>query len=166
MKFYKDGFKSMTKDGLAERSGYRFDYKLGDGTMTQLGVYKSDGSWVVIDLDCGMRVCDGATRKEAVGNAEGIRDKYTEMRGSEKYAKEVAAFDALMNPAAEVSLESMRKWCEGKGLKAKQVHPGSKDKIWVLGPSKPYRPELKEMGFRWGTSKKFGKGWYCEPTTA
>lgn len=66
--------------------------------------------------------------------------------------------------AAVVSLESMQKWCEGKGLKAKQTN--EKASIWVLGPSTPYKKELEDMGARWGTSKKYGKGWYIAPSAA
>lgn len=66
--------------------------------------------------------------------------------------------------AATVSLEQMQAWCEGKGLKAKQTNEASS--IWVLGPSKPYKDELIEMGARWGTSKKYGKGWYINPSAA
>ena len=62
----------------------------------------------------------------------------------------------------EVSLETMQAWCEGKGLKAKQMNERSS--IWVLGPSLPYKDELETMGARWGTSKKFGKGWYISPS--
>ena len=64
--------------------------------------------------------------------------------------------------ATAVSLETMQEWCEGKGLKAKQINESAN--IWVLGPSKPYHDELEKMGARWGTSKKFGKGWYIKPT--
>jgi hypothetical protein len=32
--------------------------------------------------------------------------------------------------------------------------------MWVHGESRPYKKELEDMGFRWGTSKKWGKGWY------
>lgn len=66
--------------------------------------------------------------------------------------------------AAAVSLEQMQAWCEGKGLKAKQTNEASS--IWVLGPSKPYKDELIEMGARWGVSKKYGKGWYINPSAA
>lgn len=66
--------------------------------------------------------------------------------------------------AAVVSLETMQKWCEGKGLKAKQTNETAS--IWVLGPSKEYKDELIEMGARWGTSKKYGKGWYIAPSAA
>ena len=208
MKFYNHTFKSMTASGIEKRNGYKFDYMLADGTMVQLGVYKTDGKkpvWNVIDLACGLSICSGATRGEAVDKAESLRAKYTEVMGTPKYRADVAKFEAAANPrrdsagirtetarigaapeqvrkpaeqqaagkekakadaATVISLETMSKWCEGKGLKAKQVHPGSGDNVWVLGPSKPYKPELLEMGFRWGTSKHFGKGWYREPTTA
>lgn len=57
--------------------------------------------------------------------------------------------------AAVVSLESMTKWCEGKGLIASQKREGAC--IWVEGDSKPYADELKEMGFRFAKKRK---SWY------
>jgi len=57
--------------------------------------------------------------------------------------------------AAEVSLESMRKWCEGKNAVATQKREGCP--IWIEGDTKPFQAELKEMGFRWAPKRK---GWY------
>ena len=57
----------------------------------------------------------------------------------------------------------MQKWCEGKGLTAKQKHPGTEDKIWILGESTAYHDELVAMGFRWAKRSKMGEGWYATP---
>lgn len=60
--------------------------------------------------------------------------------------------------AAEVSLATMQKWCEGKGLVASQKREGAC--IWVEGDSKPYKDELVEMGFRFAKKRK---SWYLNP---
>ena len=57
--------------------------------------------------------------------------------------------------AATVSLESLKAWCEGKGLIASQKREGCC--IWVEGESKPYADELKEMGLRFAKKRK---SWY------
>ncbi len=57
--------------------------------------------------------------------------------------------------AEAVSLETMKAWCEGKGLIATQKAEGCC--IWVEGESKPYAEELKEMGFRFAKKRK---SWY------
>ena len=56
---------------------------------------------------------------------------------------------------AEVSLNTMKAWCEGKGLIATQKREGAC--IWVEGDSKPYANELKELGFRFAKKRK---SWY------
>ena len=67
----------------------------------------------------------------------------------------------------EITLDTMREWCKGKGLTAEQVHPGSDDKIWILGDSKAFKDELLAMGFRWASkSKHFGRGWNRKPSNA
>lgn len=87
----------------------------------------------------------------------------------EQLRKELAELKAekveqVTTPVEVITLETMRKWCEGKGLEAKQIHPGSQDNIWILGPSKPYQEELTSMGFRWARRSKVGQGWYAKPT--
>ena len=58
--------------------------------------------------------------------------------------------------AAEVSLETMRKWCKSRpNTVATQVREDCP--IWVEGETKPYQAELKELGFRWAPRRK---GWY------
>jgi len=57
--------------------------------------------------------------------------------------------------AAAVSLETIRAWCEGKGLVASQKGEGCC--IWVEGESKPYADELKGMGFRFAKKRR---SWY------
>lgn len=77
---------------------------------------------------------------------------------AKKQEKKPEQTEKVAEVATEVSLATMQKWCEGKGLKAKQKREGCP--VWILGPSKPYKEELKSMGFTWGQSKDFGKGWY------
>jgi len=60
--------------------------------------------------------------------------------------------------AAAVSLETVRKWCEGKGLVASQKREGTC--IWVEGDSKAYKDELTEMGLRFSKKRK---SWYINP---
>ena len=86
MKFEKATFpicKSVSytdeKTGKRERDviavmaeGYKFDYCNSDAEIVKLGIYhaaKSDAIasdlWYVVDLDCGMAVAMGKTRKAA-----------------------------------------------------------------------------------------------------
>lgn len=65
---------------------------------------------------------------------------------------------AVVEAAGAVSLEAMRKWCEGKGLVASQKREGTC--IWVEGESRDYADELKEMGFRFAKKRK---SWYLNP---
>lgn len=58
--------------------------------------------------------------------------------------------------AAEVSLETMRKWCKKRpNTVATQVRDDCP--IWIEGETKTYQAELKELGFRWAPRRK---GWY------
>jgi flagellar biosynthesis GTPase FlhF len=66
--------------------------------------------------------------------------------------------EKVEDTAAEVTLDTMRKWCEGKNLVATQKRPGCC--IWVEGESKPYESELKELGFRWAGKSR--KAWYLK----
>ena len=112
-KFNKHTFKSMTADGLEERNGYTFGYELADGTAIVLGAYKTDGKkpyWWVIDLDCGKGICQGATRAEAVRKAEEMRKKYSDIRETPGYAKEVAKFNELLKASKpKVTVKMMPK---------------------------------------------------------
>ena len=177
MKFYKSEFMSMTANGIEKREGYKFDYLLGDGTMTQLGVYKTDDkNWRVVDLECGLSLCIEPTRTAAVAMAERLRDKYMEIRETPKYKQDVEKFMAAMQPSEEctetvdespienapaiqISLETMQEWCASRGnVIATQKREGCC--IWVEGETKPYKEELKELGFRWGKARK---AWYYTP---
>lgn len=60
--------------------------------------------------------------------------------------------------AAAVSLETIRKWCEGKGLIVSQKREGCC--IWVEGESTAYKDELAAMGLRFSKKRK---SWYINP---
>jgi len=81
-----------------------------------------------------------------------------------KTSKPKAPKPPEVEQATVISLDTMTKWCEGKPLRAHQKHPGSDDKVWVLGPSKPWKEELKAMGFKWARKSKVGEGWWAKPT--
>ena len=94
-KFTKSTFMAITNGKLEEHDGYTFEYTLEDGRAVQLGIRKTNDDkplWEVIDLNCGLRICKGATREEAVKTAEGMRKKYTEYMAAPDYAKQAAAF--------------------------------------------------------------------------
>lgn len=156
----------IIEDEAKEVEGYTFGCTLTDGTEITLGVYKRGAKWVVVDPTCGAEVCTGLSRKKVVARAtnKAHLKALTTIRGTEDYEKlknQYESIKAFMDTAAiaeAITLETMREWCEGKGLKAKQKREGSP--IWVFGQSKPYKDELKAMGFAWGTSKSYGKGWY------
>lgn len=95
---------------------------------------------------------------------EGLKRTLDAPKPPETKSEPKPTAEPAQDAAAEVSLATMQAWCEGKGLKAKQTN--EKASIWVLGPSLPYKKELEDMGARWGTSKKYGKGWYIAPSAA
>ena len=193
MKFTNRIFDTNTKDGIIERKGYAFDYETADGETVELCTYKDDNpkrtAWFVVDPDCGLSICKAETRAKAVEMAAEMRDKYTAMRNSDKYAAIVADFGGRTasakpkaserkaekpeapkaeEPKAEakaedvaiaMSLEFMQEWCKRGNMVATQKREGCC--IWVEGETKPFQDELSGLGFRWAPRRK---GWYIDPT--
>ena len=122
MNFYKHTFKSMTAEGLEERDGYKFDYLLADGTAVQLGIYKFGKHWMVIDLDCGMMICEDTTRSKAVAKAEEMRDKYTALLDTPKYKANVEKYRNLLEPKpVEIKVTKARIIPTEEGVKAEVI---------------------------------------------
>ena len=61
----------------------------------------------------------------------------------------------------KLSIENVREWVEGKNLRVEQAN--DRACVWVCGDSKEWKEEFEEAGFRWGKSKKYGKGWWKKP---
>ena len=156
----------IIEDEAKEVEGYAFKYTLTDGTEVTMGVYNDGSKWVVIDPTCGAVFCTGLSRRKAVERATNKthRKALADLRGTEEYAALVEKYESLktfvaaVEVAQDVTLETVREWCKDKGLEAKQKRDGCA--IWVIGKTKPYKEELKAMGFARGTSKRFGKGYY------
>lgn len=128
-KFTKSTFKAITNGKLEEHGGYTFEYTLEDGRAVQLGIRKIDDDkplWEVIDLNCGLRICKGATREEAVKTSEGMRKKYTEYMATPDYAKQAADF---------------AKTLESKKPKAAKKPRSIRTTTASLAPSEPAKPK-------------------------
>lgn len=63
----------------------------------------------------------------------------------------------LVDVAAEVSIETLREFAAGKNLAVTQKNERSL--IWVVGDTKAYKDELKEMGLRYSKKKE---GWWLK----
>ena len=93
------------------------------------------------------------TRARITPTPDGVKAEVVERR-TEKIEKPKPE-----DAAAVVSLEYMKAWCsEREDVIATQKREGCC--IWVEGVTKPYQAELKELGFRWGKSRK---AWYFDP---
>lgn len=156
----------IVEDEAKEVDGYTFEYTLTDGTEVTMGVYNNGKKWVVVDPTCGMEFCTGSSRKKAVARAMNkVHLKaLAKIRATEDYAllsekyESLKLFTATENVAESVTLDTVREWCEGKGLIAEQKRDGCA--IWVLGRANAYKDELKAMGFARGKSKSYGRGWF------
>lgn len=77
--------------------------------------------------------------------------------------------EPIATTATTITLETMRAWANDKdGVRIHAAGTGERqlaNPIWVCGDTRPYKDELSAMGFAFGTSKKFGKGWYRKPET-
>lgn len=74
---------------------------------------------------------------------------------------EVKAPKVEETAAVEITVEKIREMFEGEGIAVNQAREGAC--IWVNGNLKGRRKELKELGFKQGNSKKFGKGMWVKP---
>lgn len=73
MTFTKCKYAIRTSDGLQWRDGYTFEACFSTGLIHEMAVYKEKArdalhkdNWIVGDIDTGLAVCDGRTRKDAV----------------------------------------------------------------------------------------------------
>ena len=73
MSFEKCKFAIRTSDGLQWRNGYTFVACFSTGHLHKMAVYKEKArdalhkdNWIVGDIDTGLAVCDGRTRRDAV----------------------------------------------------------------------------------------------------
>lgn len=89
---------------------------------------------------------------------------------AERRAKEA---EAAAETTTVVTVETMREWAKDKGLRVEQAgrtpERRAMNPIWVLGvklEDKAYQEELKALGFKWGRSREFGKGWHHELANA
>lgn len=63
----------------------------------------------------------------------------------------------LVDVAAEVSIEALREFADGKNLAVTQKNERSL--IWVMGDTKAYKEQLKSMGLRYSRKKE---GWWLK----
>ena len=68
--------------------------------------------------------------------------------------------------AAETALSTLARWREEfAGWENVLVMQRNEHcLIWVVGDTKPRKDALKELGFRFGESRDYGKGWWIRPT--
>lgn len=63
----------------------------------------------------------------------------------------------LVDVAAEVSIETLREFADGKNLAVTQKNERSL--VWVRGDTEPHKEQLKEMGLRYSRKKE---GWWLK----
>ena len=61
----------------------------------------------------------------------------------------------------KLSISNVKEWATEKGLRVEQAN--DRACVWVCGNSKEWKDEFEAAGFRWGKSKKYGKGWWKKP---
>lgn len=131
----------------------------------------------------GARFADSVTKRVDVlvqADDSNTRGKSSKLKKAEKYGIEVideptfrAALEAKPKStpkpepkveetaAVEITVDFIRSKFEGEGIAVNQAREGAC--IWVNGNLKGRKDELKEMGFKYGKSRKFGKGWWVKP---
>lgn len=173
MKFKRESFYINVADGVEKRDGYVFSSTLErEGDCILFGVYKTEiGMWNVIDLSTGLAMATAATRKEAAEKMldEQMLSAYWEMLGMSAYIEKVVAFcektadaeaaaaveETAADNALDVTIETMRAWCAEHPNTCATLADGEGACIKIHGDTKPYKEELKELGFRWSRPKRF-----------
>ena len=90
-------------------------------------------------------------------------EKLREELAAAKAARGFVGHEGFELVAEAVSVDEMQerllKFAEGKeGLRVERAN--AKSAVWLCGDSRPWKDELDGKGLRFGTSSKFGKGWY------
>ena len=116
MTFSKCKFAIRTKDGLQWRDGYAFEACFSTGQLHEMAVYKEKAryalhkdNWIVSDIDTGLAVCDGRTRRDAVKKFHDVYFSKLERmvydnnsyRGMNTYEKMRADFAEMLEAAKE-----------------------------------------------------------------
>ena len=87
----------------------------------------------------------------------------SELAAMRREAREAEQVAEVATEAVVVTLASMKEkaWPD---VLVQQTRDGSC--IWVTGNVAEHAEELKELGFRKGRSKKYGRGWWLKPVEA
>lgn len=120
MTFTKCKYAIRTSDGLQWRDGYTFEACFSTGLIHEMCVYKEKArdalhrdNWIVGDIDTGLAVCDGRTRKDAVKKFQDVYCSKLErmvydnhsIDGMNTYEKMCADFAEMLEAAKEVPNE-------------------------------------------------------------
>lgn len=116
MTFTKCKYAIRTSDGLQWRDGYTFEACFSTGLIHEMAVYKEKtrdalhkDNWIVGDIDTGLAVCDGRTRKDAVKKFQDVYCSKLERmvydnnshNGMNTYEKMCAVFAEMLEAAKE-----------------------------------------------------------------
>lgn len=117
MTFEKCNFAIRTKDGLQWRDGYSFEACFSNGWLHEMAVYKEKArdalhkdNWIVSDINTGLAVCDGRTRRDAVRKFQDVYcsklermvyDDHSSIGGMNTYEKMCAVFAEMLEAAKE-----------------------------------------------------------------
>lgn len=110
MTFEKRKFAIRTSNGLQWRDGYAFEACFSNGWLHEMAVYKeSKDNWIVGDIETGLAVCDGRTRKDAVKKFQDVYCSKLERMvydnnshyGMNTYEKMCADFAEMLEAAKE-----------------------------------------------------------------
>ena len=117
MTFTKCKYAIRTSDGLQWRDGYTFEACFSTGLIHEMCVYKEKArdalhrdNWIVGDIDTGLAVNDGRTRKDAVRKFQYVYCSKLERmvydnnshNGMNTYEKMCADFAKMLENATEV----------------------------------------------------------------
>lgn len=116
MTFTKCKFAIRTSDGLQWRDGYIFKACFSTGHLHKMAVYKEKArdalhkdNWIVGDIDTGLAVCAGSTRRGAVrkfqemycSKLERMVYENSSFDGMNTYEKMCADFSKILEAAKE-----------------------------------------------------------------
>ena len=116
MTFTKCKFAIHTRNGLQWRDGYTFEACFSTGHIHKMAVYKEKArdalhkdNWIVGDIDTGLAVCDGRTRRDAVRKFQDVYCSKLERmvydnnshRGMNTYEKLCSNFREMIEAAKE-----------------------------------------------------------------
>ena len=153
---YMDKMPKLDAEQLARNRALKDVY--GDGVRIEM----EDADGVVWEVtESGVRrigVKDVKVTDEKGDEVEAtVEPKTVEVREAKPEPPREDDDIELVDVAAEVSIETLREFADGKNLAVTQKNERSL--VWVRGDTEPHKEQLKEMGLRYSRKKE---GWWLK----